>query len=78
VLRRAIGDARGLDGQYTVTEAALDHIVRIAGGDARRALTARMSSSVSERSCSTSDRDSSGETTENEGFSVVAPTSSTI
>ena len=44
---------------------------------ARRS-TVRMSSSVSERSCSTSERDSSGDTTENDGFSVVAPTSSTI
>jgi hypothetical protein len=38
----------------------------------------RTSSSVSERSCSTSDRDSSGDTTEKYGFSVVAATSSTI
>ncbi|TLF97829.1 replication-associated recombination protein A [Nocardia cyriacigeorgica] len=47
VLRRAIDDARGLDGQYTVTDAALDHIVRIAGGDARRALTALEASAES-------------------------------
>jgi hypothetical protein len=38
----------------------------------------RTSSSVSERSCSTSDLDSSGETTEKNGFSVVAATRSTI
>lgn len=37
-----------------------------------------MSSSVNGRSCSTSERDSSGETTENDGFSVVAATSSTV
>ena len=36
-----------------------------------------MSSSVSGCSASTSERDSSGETTENDGFSVVAATSST-
>ncbi|WP_280467761.1 replication-associated recombination protein A [Nocardia cyriacigeorgica] len=47
VLRRAIADHRGLDGQYTVTDAALDHIVRIAGGDARRALTALEASAES-------------------------------
>ncbi|RMI30704.1 replication-associated recombination protein A [Nocardia stercoris] len=40
VLLRAAADPRGLAGEYTVTDAALDHIVRIAGGDARRALTA--------------------------------------
>ncbi|MEV6252897.1 replication-associated recombination protein A [Nocardia sp. NPDC051911] len=47
VLARAITDPRGLDGAYTVTEAALDHIVRIAGGDARRALTALEASAES-------------------------------
>nr|WP_244891902.1 replication-associated recombination protein A [Nocardia beijingensis] len=47
VLGRAISDPRGLGGEYTVTEAALDHIVRIAGGDARRALTALEASAES-------------------------------
>ncbi|MGW1740210.1 replication-associated recombination protein A [Nocardia sp. NPDC001965] len=47
VLERAVADPRGLDGQYTVTEEALDHIVRIAGGDARRALTALEASAES-------------------------------
>jgi len=40
VLHRALSDERGLEGRYTVTDSALDHIVRIADGDARRALTA--------------------------------------
>lgn len=40
VLHRALSDERGLDARYTVTDSALDHIVRIADGDARRALTA--------------------------------------
>ncbi|RJO68365.1 replication-associated recombination protein A [Nocardia panacis] len=40
VLTRALTDRRGFDGAYEVTDAALDHVVRIAGGDARRALTA--------------------------------------
>ncbi|WP_372477423.1 replication-associated recombination protein A [Nocardia australiensis] len=47
VLARAIGDPRGLADEYTVTDAALDHIVRIAGGDARRALTALEASAES-------------------------------
>nr|WP_246598715.1 replication-associated recombination protein A [Nocardia tengchongensis] len=47
VLRRAIEDPRGLAGEYTVTDAALDHIVRIAGGDARRSLTALEASAES-------------------------------
>ncbi|MGF6882490.1 putative ATPase [Nocardia sp. GAS34] len=47
VLRRAIADPRGLNGAYTVTDAALDHIVRIAGGDARRSLTALEASAES-------------------------------
>ncbi|MFI9511401.1 replication-associated recombination protein A [Nocardia sp. NPDC052566] len=47
VLTRAIEDPRGLRGEYTVTEEALDHIVRIAGGDARRSLTALEASAES-------------------------------
>lgn len=47
VLRRAVDDPRGLGGRYTVTDAALAHIVRIAGGDARRALTALEASAES-------------------------------
>ena len=40
VLRRALGDERGLGGAVTIADDAVDHLVRIAGGDARRALTA--------------------------------------
>ncbi|WP_306796398.1 replication-associated recombination protein A [Nocardia sp. XZ_19_369] len=47
VLLRAIHDKRGLDDQYAVSDEALDHIVRIAGGDARRALTALEASAES-------------------------------
>jgi putative ATPase len=39
VLRHAVTDPRGLDGAVEVAEDAEDHLVRIAGGDARRALT---------------------------------------
>ncbi len=36
---RAVADPRGLGGKVRLSEAALDHLVRLAGGDARRALT---------------------------------------
>lgn len=39
VLRRAVVDERGLAGEVTVADEALDHLVRLAGGDARRGLT---------------------------------------
>jgi putative ATPase len=40
VLHRAIASDRGLDGAITLTDEAQDHLVRVAGGDARKALTA--------------------------------------
>jgi putative ATPase len=40
VVQRAIDDPRGLGGQVTVTPEAVDLLVRLAAGDARRALTA--------------------------------------
>jgi putative ATPase len=39
VLGSALTDERGLDGAYTLDDDARDHLVRLAGGDARRALT---------------------------------------
>jgi putative ATPase len=39
VVRRALTDARGLAGSVSVTDEALEAIVRLSGGDARRALT---------------------------------------
>ncbi|MER7503139.1 replication-associated recombination protein A [Nonomuraea pusilla] len=39
VLRRAVADERGLGGRATLAPEALDHLVRLAGGDARRSLT---------------------------------------
>jgi putative ATPase len=39
VLRRALSDERGLAGEVTLVPAAFEHLVRLAGGDARRALT---------------------------------------
>ena len=40
VVRRAAADPRGLGGAVEVSEGAMAHLLRIAGGDARRALTA--------------------------------------
>ncbi|WP_449867015.1 replication-associated recombination protein A [Nonomuraea phyllanthi] len=39
VLERAVSDPRGLGGRATLAPQALDHLVRLAGGDARRSLT---------------------------------------
>jgi putative ATPase len=39
VLHQALVDERGLDGAVEVDDDALDHLVRLAGGDARRSLT---------------------------------------
>ena len=39
VLDQAIADERGLGGTVSVDEDALEHLVRLAGGDARRSLT---------------------------------------
>ncbi len=40
VLDSAVQDPRGLDAAYELTSQAREHLVRISGGDARRALTA--------------------------------------
>ncbi|NUS65449.1 MAG: replication-associated recombination protein A [Saccharothrix sp.] len=40
LVKRAVQDERGLGGTITVEQDAEDHLVRLAGGDARRALTA--------------------------------------
>ncbi len=39
VIASAVSDERGLGGAVSVDDQALDHLVRLAGGDARRALT---------------------------------------
>ena len=39
VLRRALEDERGLAGAFEIEDDALEHLVRLAGGDARRGLT---------------------------------------
>ncbi|MDG4750748.1 MULTISPECIES: replication-associated recombination protein A [Micromonospora] len=40
LLRRAVADERGLGGALVLAEEAEDHLVRLAGGDVRKALTA--------------------------------------
>lgn len=40
LLRRAVADKRGLDGALALTTEAEDHLVRLAAGDVRKALTA--------------------------------------
>ncbi|HJV98240.1 MAG TPA: replication-associated recombination protein A, partial [Arthrobacter sp.] len=40
LVQRAVTDARGLNGKIELSEEALAHLVRLSGGDARRALTA--------------------------------------
>jgi len=39
VIERALTDQRGLDGKVTLDDAAREHLIRLAGGDARRTLT---------------------------------------
>jgi putative ATPase len=39
VMTEALGDERGLAGRFTIADDAADHLVRLAGGDARRSLT---------------------------------------
>ena len=39
LINRAISDVRGLNNEVTISEDALDSLVRLAAGDARRALT---------------------------------------
>jgi putative ATPase len=39
LIRRALADERGLAGEVTLDDDALEHLVRLAGGDGRRSLT---------------------------------------
>ncbi|WP_116244356.1 replication-associated recombination protein A [Nocardiopsis sp. FIRDI 009] len=39
LLDRALTEERGLGGRYTLTDEAVEHLVRLAGGDGRRSLT---------------------------------------
>lgn len=55
VLTRALHDPRGLAGAASVSDAAMDHLVRVGAGDARRALTALEAVSGVEGSIEVSD-----------------------
>jgi putative ATPase len=57
VVDRAIEDPRGLGGRFEVTDDARDTIIRLASGDARRALTALEAASVSADSLSNAGTD---------------------
>jgi putative ATPase len=48
VLRRALSDPRGFGGKLTLTQEAEEHLVTLAGGDARRGLTALEAAGVRE------------------------------
>ena len=50
LVRRAVADPRGLSGALTVAPDAEDHLVRLSGGDARRALTALEAAAEAARS----------------------------
>ncbi len=62
LIDRAVADERGLAGAFTLAEPARAHLVALAGGDARRALTALEASaeSVRELDAPDSDDDSTG------------------
>src|SRR4051794_19780244 len=49
LVRRAVADPRGLDAAVTLDPAAEDHLVRLAGGDVRKALTALEAAASSAR-----------------------------
>lgn len=46
VIRRALDDSRGLGGRYILDDESVGHLVRLAAGDVRRALTILEASSV--------------------------------
>jgi putative ATPase len=57
VLHRALASERGLGGEFTLTAEAEDHLVRVAGGDARKALTALESGAGAARSAGVAEID---------------------
>lgn len=57
VLARALADGRGLDGAFDLEEDAREHLVRLAGGDARRALTYLEAAAGAAVSTSTTNQD---------------------
>ncbi|WP_214365928.1 replication-associated recombination protein A [Pseudonocardia sp. H11422] len=61
LLRRAVADRRGLDGAVTLTPEGEDTLVRLAAGDARRALTALEAAADGALSDQGSDQDRAGD-----------------
>ncbi|RBY85677.1 replication-associated recombination protein A [Blastococcus sp. TF02A-30] len=57
LLRRALTSDRGLGGEVTISEEAQEHLVRIAGGDGRKALTALESGAGAARAVGASEID---------------------
>jgi putative ATPase len=64
LLQRAVADARGLAGGVELTPEALEHLVRLSGGDARRALTALEAAA----GVAYGDRNDDGDASEEEGL----------
>jgi putative ATPase len=62
LLDRAVIDERGLASGYTVTDDARSHLVALASGDARRALTALEAAADSVGAAGSPAADSSGDT----------------
>ena len=75
VVASALADERGLAGEITVADDALDHLVRLAGGDARRALTYLEAAAGAARSRgSTDDRPGDGRDRRRPGRGALRPT----
>jgi putative ATPase len=72
VIASALADQRGLDGRVRVEDDAADHLVRLAGGDARRALTyLEAAAGAAEAVAGTSTGSSAGSSTGSTGDPVV-------
>ena len=65
LLRRAVDDARGLAGSVVLEDEALEALVQLASGDARRALTSLEAAAMSARTAA-APRDVSGENRDDE------------
>ncbi|GAA1148442.1 replication-associated recombination protein A [Nesterenkonia lutea] len=86
LITRALEDARGLDSAFELEDAARDHILRMAGGDARRVLTtleaaaAVAAGKAADQAAGTADdaagtSDEAGQTGETEQTSAAVPPS---
>ncbi|WP_185445231.1 replication-associated recombination protein A [Kribbella qitaiheensis] len=62
LLDRALADERGLNGEYELADDARDHLLRMAGGDARRALTYLEAAAGGAKARATADKAADGGT----------------